>query len=101
MGVDDLFVAIAAGDAAQVSALIAADASVPRAKDANSVSVLQFARYMGQTAILASLVEAGPPLDVFEAAQIDAVDCLRDLLDADPGLASAFSAESYRVQAMV
>ena len=95
MSVDALFAAVAAGDAARVSALTAADPALARSKDVNSLSVLQFARYMGQTEILASLIDAGPPLDVFEAAQIDAAGRVRELLDAQSDLVSAYSADGF------
>lgn len=95
MSVDQLFAAIAAGDAARLASLLAADRALARAKDGNSLSVLQFARYMGQTAMLSSLVGAGPALDVFEASQIDAADRVRELVDAEPGLVSAYSADGF------
>jgi ankyrin repeat protein len=41
------------------------------------------------------LIEAGPPLDVFEAATIDDATRLRELLDADPALVSAYSGDGF------
>jgi ankyrin repeat protein len=66
-----------------------------RARDASSLSILQFARYMGRDAILDVLVETGPPLDIFAAATIDRADVVRALLSRDASLASAHSDDGF------
>jgi ankyrin repeat protein len=66
-----------------------------RARDSSSLSILQFARYMGQTAILDLLIENGPPLDIFEAATIDRGEDVRSLTARDPLLAGAFSDDGF------
>ncbi|HET6615216.1 MAG TPA: hypothetical protein VFH62_04970, partial [Dehalococcoidia bacterium] len=84
--IDELFAAVASGDAARVDALVAGDRSLARARNAATLSVLAFARYCGQRAILDALVAAGPPLDVFEAALIDDAARVREVVAADASL---------------
>lgn len=57
------------------------------------VSDLMQARYRGDEGEVARLLSGDPELDVFEAAAVGRVDRLRELLDADPGLARARSAD--------
>jgi ankyrin repeat protein len=58
-----------------------------------SVSDLMLARYRGDDAEVARLLSGDPELDVFEAAAVGRVERLRELLDADAGLARARSAD--------
>jgi ankyrin repeat protein len=93
--IDELFAAVAAGDAARVDALVAGDRSLARARNAATLSVLAFARYCQQRAILDALVSAGPPLDVFDAAVIDDAARVRELVAADPSLVGAYSEDGF------
>jgi ankyrin repeat protein len=58
---------------------------------AQEVSPLMQALYTGNTAQVEELLAAGPELDVFEAAGLGRVERLRELLDANPELAQAWS----------
>ena len=58
---------------------------------AEEVSALMQALYTDDTAKVDELLAAGPELDVFEAAALGRVDRLRELLDASPELAQAWS----------
>jgi ankyrin repeat protein len=58
---------------------------------AEKVSALMQALYTDDTAKVDELLAAGPELDVFEAAALGRVDRLRELLDASPELAQAWS----------
>lgn len=60
-----------------------------RARDDGGLSILRFAAYIGDQAILRALIEAGPPLDIFEAAALDCDDAVRAHVTADPALARA------------
>jgi ankyrin repeat protein len=66
-----------------------------RARDASSLSVLAFARYMERHDVLQMLLDAGPPLDIFDAAAIDRADIVRERLRDDPWLATAHSADGF------
>ena len=93
--ISELFRKVGVGDAAGVAEMVRYVPELARARDASSLSVLQFARYMGQDAVLEQLIEAGPPLDIFEAATIDRVGALRALLDDDNSRARAYSSDGF------
>ncbi|MEX2247352.1 MAG: ankyrin repeat domain-containing protein [Dehalococcoidia bacterium] len=90
-----IFRAVAAGDLDVVKRILADAPALARARGASSLSVLQFARYAEQTAILEELVAAGPALDIFEAAMIDRAERVRALLDAEPAQAAAYSSYGF------
>jgi ankyrin repeat protein len=92
---NELYRAVARRENARVRELVATQPALARAKNDEGLPVLVFARYMGNAEALATLIDAGPPLDVFEAAQIDDVDRLQALLDAEPSLASARSDDGF------
>ena len=90
-----IFEAIASGDVDRVRELVAADPSVAAARGADGVSALLQARYRGRLDLVEALLEAGPELDVFEAAALGDTTRLRELLDADPELAGAWSSDGF------
>jgi uncharacterized protein len=59
------------------------------------VSPILQARYADDEAELTRLLAAGPELDVFEAAAVGATPRMQELLDADPGLGDAWSADGF------
>jgi ankyrin repeat protein len=89
----ELFQLVGLGDAAAVREMLRFRPELARARDASSLSVMQFARYMGEDAIMEMVIEAGPPLDVFDAGALDRTDRLRELLAADPSPARAHGAD--------
>jgi ankyrin repeat protein len=93
--VAELFRAVGEDNAEQVQRIIRHRPELARARDSSTLSVLQFARYMGRQEILAILIAAGPPLDVFDAATIDDATAVRALLDANASLASAYSDDGF------
>ena len=58
-------------------------------------SRLLLAKYRGDEAEAERLLAANPELDVFEAATVGRVDWLRELLDGDPGLATAWTPDGF------
>jgi ankyrin repeat protein len=93
--IDELFTAVGTGNRALIGEILRNRPELARARDAGSLSVLQFARYMDQKDILRLLVGAAPPLDVFEAAVIDDAPHIRTLLAADSAVATAFSDDGF------
>jgi uncharacterized protein len=91
----ELFREVGLGNAAAVAEMLRFRPDLARARDRSSLSILQFARYMHQDAILETLIETGPPLDIFEAATIDRVATVRDLLWRDRSLALAYSPDGF------
>lgn len=93
--IDELFVAVGSGKKAAVAEIVKWRPELSRARDTSSLLVLQFARYMGREEILELLIEAGPPLTIFEAAIIDRADAVGSLCAADASLASAYSDDGF------
>jgi ankyrin repeat protein len=60
------------------------------------VSELLQAVYRGDQARAEELLAADPDLDVFEAGAVGNVERLRELLDADPGLANAWAEDGFQ-----
>jgi ankyrin repeat protein len=82
---DELFAAIEAGEVERIRALLAADPSLAGARDPEGVSALMRARYRLDRGAVQALIEAGPDLDLFEAAAFGDVDRLTALLGAEAG----------------
>jgi uncharacterized protein len=61
----------------------------------SEVSPILQARYADDTAEVERLLAAGPELDVFEAAAVGRAARLHELLDAEPGLVGAWSADGF------
>jgi uncharacterized protein len=91
----DIFDAIATGDLDRVRELIAEDDRVAAARDAGGLSAVTQARYHGRDDMVDALLAAGPELDVFEAAAVGRTARVRELIDADAPLVSAFSPDGF------
>jgi ankyrin repeat protein len=91
----DLIEAINAGDAERVGEILAEDPALVAARDGEGVSALMLARYRMDRASTDALLSADPELDLFEAATLGYVDRLRERLEADPSVVSAFSTDGF------
>jgi ankyrin repeat protein len=92
---DDLFTAIEAGDAGGVETILGADPAAAATRDDAGVSALMRALYRFDPG-LAEIVRAhAGALDVFEAAALGEVDRLREVLDAEPPAATAYSGDGF------
>jgi ankyrin repeat protein len=92
---DRVFALIEAGDVTALRAVLAEDPSAAEARRADGPSALLWACYQGESEALATLLEANPRLDVYEAAALGRTDALRAELDRDPGLAVAFAPDGF------
>ena len=93
---EDLFVAIDAGDAARVAALVEADPSLAMARDDDGVSALLHARYRASGDIVALVRDRVPELDVFEASALGDAERIRELLaSSGPDLVGERSADGF------
>lgn len=95
MSADAAFEAVRAGDAAQLRELLGDEPAVASARDRDGVSLLLRARYAMSDELVAAVLDAGPELDVHEAAAVGATDRLRQLLDEEPQLARALAADGF------
>jgi ankyrin repeat protein len=89
------FAAIEAGAAEEVRAMVAAEPSLASARDEHGVSAVMRARYRSDQELLVAVLSGDPALDVFEAASLSDVERVRELLDADPSSATAYSADGF------
>jgi ankyrin repeat protein len=89
------FEAIDEGDVDRVRSMVSAEPGLASARDAQGLSALMRARYRLDTALLDAVMNGDPALDVFDAASVADVERLRQLLDADPSLATAFSGDGF------
>ena len=81
--------AIEAGDLDAVRTIVAEDPSL-----ADSRAVI-LAKYRWKHEIAAEIAAAGQPLDVFAASAVDQADRVRELLAAEPGLATATAEDGF------
>jgi ankyrin repeat protein len=91
----EIFEAIAKGDLDRVQKLLAEDAELAGARDAQGLSAVTQARYHGHDDIVDALLDAEPELDVFEAAAVGRIERVRELIEIDPALVSAFSPDGF------
>ena len=87
--------AVKAGDAARVAELTAAEPALASARDASGVSALLLARYRQRPDLVELLLRAGAEVDVFAAAALGDNRRILDLLEGDPSLATAWSADGF------
>jgi ankyrin repeat protein len=91
----ELFEAIEREDAGTVQRLLDTDPALAQARDEHGVSALMRALYRFDAPTAAAIRERLGQLDVFEAATVGDVDRLQELLDAEPELATAYSADGF------
>jgi ankyrin repeat protein len=90
------FAAVKSGDGRRLAELLAADPALAAARDENGVSLRLQACYHRRVDMLAMLRDAGPALDIFEAAALPASEARgAELLRADPSLAQAWSSDGF------
>ena len=64
-------------------------------RNADGVSAVRYALYNGRSELVDPILEANPPLDVFDAAAVGRTRGLEELLDADAELARAVSSDGF------
>lgn len=92
---DDLFTALEAGDAGGVEAILDEDQSLASARDTSGVSALMRALYRFDPDLVEIVRASAGAIDVFEAAALGEVDRLREVLDAEPTSATAYSGDGF------
>ena len=90
-----IFESIRAGDVDAVRSAVRDDASTAAARDENGLSAVRAALYVHKQDVADVLLEAGPELDVFDAAAVGDVDRLTELLDGDGDLVNAWSEDGF------
>jgi ankyrin repeat protein len=90
-----IFESIQAGDVDEVRSAVRDDPSAAAARDENGLSAVRAALYAHKQEVADVLLEAGPELDVFDAAAAGDVDRLTELLDGDDALVGAWSEDGF------
>ncbi|HEX7118308.1 MAG TPA: ankyrin repeat domain-containing protein [Longimicrobiales bacterium] len=90
-----VFEAVQAGDVEGLKQLIADDPKLAAARNDHGLSILLHARHHWRMEMVDILLEADPPLDIFEAAALGRDDRTRELLDEDPSLVDAWSVDGF------
>lgn len=89
----DLFAAIKTGDADRVRSLLTSEPALAAARDEKGVSAVTTAAFHMKKDLVRLLVDAGAPLDVFEASMVGELSRVRALIEKDTSLARARSAD--------
>jgi uncharacterized protein len=92
---EKLHAAIAAGDEEAVRGLIDLRPDLAGARSEAGLSPVLQALYNGQAGMVDVLLAANPSLDVFDAAAVGRTRGLEELLDGEPALARAWSADGF------
>ncbi|MBI5709133.1 MAG: ankyrin repeat domain-containing protein [Candidatus Eisenbacteria bacterium] len=87
--------AIRSGDAAAVSALLAANPQLATTRDGSGISAILLALYHGHAEIATALLATGVALDLPEACAAGRVDRVRALLEEDRTLADATAPDGF------
>jgi uncharacterized protein len=90
-----VFELIEAGDKDVLCAALAGDPELAGRRNADGLSPVLHALYTGKRELVEPLLDANPPLDVFDAAAVGRTRGLEELLEGEPGLATAWSPDGF------
>jgi uncharacterized protein len=91
----NVFELIDAGDADTLRDELDLDPDLAGAHNADGLSPVLYALYNGKSDLVEPLLDANPPLDVFDSAAVGRTRGLEALLDAEPELARAWSRDGF------
>ena len=92
---EQLFKAIAAGDEDVVRELVEDQPELAGHHNEAGLSPVLHALYNGKAGLVDRLLDANPPLDVFDAAAVGRTRGLEELLDSEPELAHRWSSDGF------
>lgn len=90
-----IFELIDAGDADALRDELDLDPDLAGKRNAEGLSPVLYALYNGKADLVEPLLDANPPLDVFDSAAVGRTRGLEELLDAEPELARSWSADGF------
>jgi uncharacterized protein len=93
--VADFFAAVAAGDKDAVCELLGRRPELAGERNADGLSPVLHALYNGKSDLVEPILDANPPLDVFDAAAVGRTRGLEELLDGEPELVGAWSPDGF------
>jgi uncharacterized protein len=71
------------------------DPDLAGTRNADGLSPVLYALYNGKSELVEPLLDANPPLDVFDAAAVGRTRGLEELLDGEPGLVTSWSKDGF------
>jgi uncharacterized protein len=93
--VKDIWQAIDAGDEKAVEEILDARPELAGTRNDAGLSPVLHALYNGRDDLVQTILDANPPLDVFDSAATGRTRGLEELLEADRGLARAWSPDGF------
>lgn len=90
-----IFELIDAGDEQGLCDELDLDPDLAGVRNADGLSPVLYALYNGKSHLVAPILVANPPLDVFDSAAVGRTRGLEELLDAEPALAKAWSGDGF------
>jgi uncharacterized protein len=90
-----IFELIQAGDEDALSDLLDARPELAGERNAEGLSPVLHALYNGKGDLVEPILDANPPLDVFDAAAVGRTRGLEELLDGEPDLVRAWSPDGF------
>ncbi len=90
-----IFELIAAGDADGLRDELDRDPDTAGERNVDGLSPVLFALYNRQEDLVDPILDANPPLDVFDSAAVGRTRGLEELLDAEPALARSWSPDGF------
>ena len=90
-----IFELIAAGDEDALAEALETDPGLAEERNADGLSAVLYALYNGKAELVEPLLDANPPLDVFDSAAVGRTRGLEELLDAEPALATSWSPDGF------
>ena len=87
--------ALGAGNITKIRQQLAADPSLPHARNKNGVSAVVLAMYSGHRDIAELLSSKKPELDIFEASSVGNLGRVRELVRQNPGLVNSYSPDGF------
>src|SRR6187401_12907 len=90
-----LFDAIKAGKADDVRQLIQQNSALKQARDPSGASAILVAAYNMKPDVVNALLEAGAPVDIFEASVLGKVDRINEILKSSPARVSEHAPDGF------
>jgi ankyrin repeat protein len=95
-----LFESIRTGDAGKVRELVGANANLVNARNPQMQSAVLMSCYQGRKEIRDLLIEKGATLEPHEAVAAGNLNRVKQLVEADPGLATSYSPDGFPLLAL-
>lgn len=95
-----LFESIRTGDAGKVRELVGANANLVNARNPQMQSAVLMSCYQGRKEIRDLLIEKGATLESHEAVAAGNLNRVKQLVEADPGLATSYSPDGFPLLAL-